>query len=70
MIKTYLSCALFTYSKELPDRILPEASGSNKTVEGEVAQVPIGIALSQDDSVCMNVMIGVPCDATDEEKDQ
>ncbi len=36
---------------------------------GELAQVQIGVCLESKDSVCEAIALGVPCDASDNEKD-
>ena len=65
VIKVYLSCVLFAFSNNV-ERIDPSAS---PVVEGKIAEMPVGVELEIDESVCDKLGIAVPCEADDEEKD-
>ena len=64
LVKAYLACVIQQFGRQSSNNIIP----LSKVVEGEPAKIPIGIALEMDDSTCSKLALGVPCDASDEEK--
>ena len=63
-VKTYFAVVIAAFQRELTDRLV-----HHDVVDGEVAKTPIGEVLAEGASICLEIAMGVPHDALDEEKD-